>query len=183
MQHANPLRMATDLGMLLAFTLTALFGLASASIPVLAGEDAFPQAGSRPATAAAVVEPDTATAAIELEVLRPTVKEATSAAQAVLADVLDRARRPERRRIGHPRQPASASSPEASARAACPTEMKCATTPATPSSSPSATWTASTPCWMRRPRRRRRQHLQRRFQPLPDPVPLPLASETRAGGG
>lgn len=88
MQHANPFRMATDLGMLLAFTLTALFGLASASIPVLADDNAFPLAGSRAATAAAAVETDTATAAIAVEVLRPTVKEATLAAQDVMADVL-----------------------------------------------------------------------------------------------
>jgi len=91
MQHANPFKMTVDLGMLLAFTLTALFGLTSAKIPVLADAHAPVPVGSR-ATApagmgAVVVEPDMATAAIELEVLRPTVKEATSAAQAVLADV------------------------------------------------------------------------------------------------
>jgi len=91
MQQANPFKLAVDLGMLLAFTLTALFGLASATTPVLADAHAPGPVGSR-ATApagnrAAAVEPDPATAAIELEILRPTVKEATAAAQAVMADV------------------------------------------------------------------------------------------------
>jgi len=91
MPHTNPFRMAVDLGMILGFTLTALFALSSAATTAVAGAQFPAPTGSRSITAAgngaAVIEPDTATAAIELEVLRPTVKEATSAAQDVLADV------------------------------------------------------------------------------------------------
>lgn len=91
MRHTNPLRMAADLGMILAFTLTALLGLTSATTTAVAGAQPLAPAGPHALTAAgkgaAVIEPNVATAAIEVEVLRPTVKEATSAAQAVMADV------------------------------------------------------------------------------------------------
>ena len=91
MRHTNPLRMAVDLGMLLAFTLTALLGLTSATTTAVAGAQPPAPTGSYALTAAgkgaAVIEPHVATATIEVELLRPTVKEATSAAQAVMADV------------------------------------------------------------------------------------------------
>ena len=91
MRHTNPIRMAVDLGMILSFTLTALFALISATTPALAGKDLPAPTGPHAVTAAgkgtAGIEPNVATAAIGVEVLRPTVKEASSAAQAALADV------------------------------------------------------------------------------------------------
>ena len=91
MPHTNPLRMTVDLGMILAFTLTALFALAATTIPALAGKELPAAVGSHAVTAAGKgavsIEPDLATATIGVEVLRPTVKEASSAAQAVLTDV------------------------------------------------------------------------------------------------
>ena len=99
MPYTNPIRMAVDLGMILAFTLTALFVLLPGTPPVLAdvsfltstGTESPASTGSHTVTAAGKettsIEPDVATAAIGVEVLRPTVKEASSAAQAVLTDV------------------------------------------------------------------------------------------------
>ena len=99
MPYTNPIRMAVDLGMILAFTLTALFVLLPGTPPVLAdisfltstGTDSPAAAGSHAVTAAdkgtVSIEPDVATATIGVEILRPTVKEATSAAQDVLTDV------------------------------------------------------------------------------------------------
>ena len=91
MRHTNPIRMAVDLGMILSFTLTALFALISATTPALAGKDLPAPTGPHAVTAAGKgtisIEPNIATASIGVEVLRPTVKEASSAAQAALADV------------------------------------------------------------------------------------------------
>ena len=91
MRHTNPIRMAVDLGMILSFTLTALFALISATTPALAGKDLPAPTGPHAVTAAGKgtvsIEPNIATATIGVEVLRPTVKEASSAAQTVLADV------------------------------------------------------------------------------------------------
>ena len=91
MPHTNPIRMTVDLGMILAFTLTALFALATATIPALAGKELPASTGSHAVTAAGKgavsTEPDVATATIGVEILRPTVKEATSAAQVVMEDV------------------------------------------------------------------------------------------------
>lgn len=91
MRHANPFRMTADIGMLLAFTLTALLGLSSATPTAVAGAQPLAPTGPPALTAAgkgaAVFEPNVATATIEVELLRPTVKEATTAAQAVMADV------------------------------------------------------------------------------------------------
>ena len=91
MPYTNPIRMAVDLGMILAFTLTALFVLLPGAPPVLADVSFLTSTGSHTVTAAGKettsIEPDVATAAIGVEVLRPTVKEASSAAQAVLTDV------------------------------------------------------------------------------------------------
>lgn len=93
MPYTNPIRMAVDLGMILAFTLTALFVLLPGTPPVLAdvsfltstGTDSPAAAGSHAVTAAdkgiVSIEPDVATATIGVEILRPTVKEATSVAQ------------------------------------------------------------------------------------------------------
>lgn len=91
MPQTNPIRMAVDVGMILAFTVTAFFVLISAAIPVLAGGNPLASPGSRLFTAAGNepvrVEPDTATAVIAMDILRPTVKEAVSEAQAVMTDV------------------------------------------------------------------------------------------------
>ena len=77
MPHTNPLRMTVDLGMILAFTLTALFALAATTIPALAGKELPAAVGSHAVTAAGKgavsIEPDLATATIGVEVLRPTV--------------------------------------------------------------------------------------------------------------
>ncbi len=98
MPHTNPIRMAVDLGMILAFSLTALFALLPGTPPVLADAAFLTSMGTEPPAAAAPhavtaadkgsgIEPDLATATIGVEVLRPTVKEASSAAQAVMTDV------------------------------------------------------------------------------------------------
>ncbi len=99
MPHTNPTRMAVDLGMILAFTLTALFALLPGTPPVLADAAFLTSTGTEPPAAAAPhlvtaadkgaagIEPDLATATIGVEILRPTVKEASSAAQAVMTDV------------------------------------------------------------------------------------------------
>ena len=88
MRHTNPFKMAVDLGMILAFTLTALLGLSAATPTAVAGaQPPGPHALTAAGKNAAVIEPNVATATIEVELLRPTVKEATSAAQAVMADV------------------------------------------------------------------------------------------------
>ena len=99
MAYTNPFRMAVDLGMILTFTLTALFVLLPGTPPVLAdaafltltSTESPASTGSHAVTAAgketASIEPDVATATIGVEILRPTVKEATSAAQAVMTDV------------------------------------------------------------------------------------------------
>ena len=99
MPYTNPFRMTVDLGMILAFTLTALFVLLPGTPPVLAdvsfltstGTESPASTGSHAVTAAGKetvsIEPDVATATIGVEILRPTVKEATSAAQAVMTDV------------------------------------------------------------------------------------------------
>lgn len=91
MTQTNPFRLAVDAGMILAFTLTAFFALNSATIPVLAGGGPLAPTGSHSLTAAGAeqvsAEPNTATAVIGMEVLRPTVKEAVSDAQAVMTDV------------------------------------------------------------------------------------------------
>lgn len=91
MPHTNPIRMTIDLGMMLAFTLTALLALTATTIPALADKElplaAAPHAVTAAGKGAASIEPDLATATIGVEILRPTVKEATSAAQAVLTDV------------------------------------------------------------------------------------------------
>lgn len=93
MTQTNPFRMAVDIGMILAFTLTAFFALISAAVPVLAGDAPLPSTGSHLLTAAGneqvSMEPNTATAVIGMEVLRPTVREAVSDAQAVMTDVWD----------------------------------------------------------------------------------------------
>lgn len=91
MTQTNPFRLAVDAGMILAFTLTAFFALTSATIPVLAGDGPLAPTGSHSLTAAGTeqvsAEPNTVTAVIGLEVLRPTVREAVSDAQAVMTDV------------------------------------------------------------------------------------------------
>ncbi len=99
MPYTNPIRMTVDLGMILAFTLTALFVLLPGTPPVLAdaafltstGTESPASTGSQAVTSAGKetvsIEPDVATATIGVEILRPTVKEATSAAQAVMTDV------------------------------------------------------------------------------------------------
>ena len=99
MPYSDPFRMTVDIGMILAFTLTALFVLLPGTPPVLtdgailtsSGTASQASTGSYAVTAASKgtvsIEPNTATATIGVEVLRPTVKEASSAAQAVLADV------------------------------------------------------------------------------------------------
>ena len=99
MPYTNPFRMAVDIGMILAFTVTALFVLLPGTPPMLpdavlltsSGTASQASTGSYGVTAASKgtvsIEPTTATATIGVEVLRPTVKEASSAAQAVLADV------------------------------------------------------------------------------------------------
>ena len=99
MPHTNPIRMAVDLGMILAFILTALFVLLPGTPPVLAdaafltstGTGSPASSGPHAVTAAGKgavgIEPDLATAAIGVEILSPTVKEATSAVQAVMTDV------------------------------------------------------------------------------------------------
>ena len=99
MPYTNPFRMAVDIGMILAFALTALFVLLPGTPPVLAdaailtstGADAPALTGPPAVTAAGkgtvAIEPHVATASIGVEILRPTVKEATSAAQAVMEDV------------------------------------------------------------------------------------------------
>ena len=75
MRHANPFRMTADLGMLLAFTLTALLGLSSAAPTAVAGAQALAPTGPHALTAAgkgaAVFDPNVATATIEVELLRP----------------------------------------------------------------------------------------------------------------
>ena len=99
MPDTNPFRMAVDLGMILTLALTALFVLLPGTPPVLA-DAAFltstgaesPAAAGPPAVTAAgkgtvSIEPRAATATIGVEILRPTVKEATSAAQVVMEDV------------------------------------------------------------------------------------------------
>lgn len=91
MTQTNPIRMAVDVGMILAFTVTAIFALTSVTIPALAGEATLPPTGSHILTSASTeqvsIQPDTATAVIGMEVLRPTVKEAVSEAQTVMTDV------------------------------------------------------------------------------------------------
>lgn len=91
MPQTNPFRMTVDIGMILAFTLIALFSLTSATIPALAGDEPLASTGSHSLTAAGTehvnTEPNMATAVIGMEVLRPTVKEAVSAAQTVMTDV------------------------------------------------------------------------------------------------
>jgi len=99
MPYTNPIRVAVDLGMILAFTLTALFVLLPGTPPVLAdaafltstGTDSPVSTGAHVVTAAGKetvsIGPNVATATIGVEILRPTVKEATSAAQAVMEDV------------------------------------------------------------------------------------------------
>ena len=99
MPYTNPIRMAFDLGMILTFTLTALLVLFPGTPPVLAdaafltstGTEspaaAAPHAGTAAGKGAVSIEPEVATATIGVEILRPTVKEATSAAQVVMEDV------------------------------------------------------------------------------------------------
>ena len=99
MPYTNPIRMAFDLGMILTFTLTALLVLFPGTPPVLAdaafltstGTEspaaAAPHAGTTAGKGAVSIEPEVATATIGVEILRPTVKEATSAAQVVMEDV------------------------------------------------------------------------------------------------
>jgi hypothetical protein len=91
--------MAVDLGMILTLALTALFVLFPGTPPVLAdatfltstGAESLastaPHAVTAAGNAAVSIETDLATAAIGVEILRPTVKEATSSAQAVMEDV------------------------------------------------------------------------------------------------
>lgn len=99
MPYTNPIRMAVDIGMILAFTLTALFVLLPGNPAVLTDADLLTSSGtaSQGSTDEQAVtaggkgtvkfEQKTATATIGVEVSRPTVKEASSAAQAVLEDV------------------------------------------------------------------------------------------------
>ena len=99
MPDTNPFRMAVDLGMRLALALTTLFVLLPGTPPVLVDAafltstgTASPALTSAHAVTAAGKEtvsigPNIATAALGVEILRPTVKEATSAAQAVMEDV------------------------------------------------------------------------------------------------
>jgi len=99
MPDTNPFRMAVDLGMILALALTALFVLLPGTPPVLADAAFLTSTGAEspaltgpPAVTAAgkgavSIEPHVATAAIGVEILRPTVKEATSAAQTAMEDV------------------------------------------------------------------------------------------------
>ncbi|MCY3991839.1 MAG: SIMPL domain-containing protein [Caldilineaceae bacterium] len=99
MPDTNPFRMAVDLGMILALALTALFVMLPGTPPVLAdaafltstGTESPASTGAHAVTAAGKgtvsIGPNVATAAIGVEILRPTVKEATSAAQAVMEDV------------------------------------------------------------------------------------------------
>lgn len=91
MPQTNPFRMTVDIGMLLAFTLTAFFALISAKTPALTDAVSLAPAGPQPVTIAGQgvvsAEPGMATAVIGMEVLRPTVKEAVSAAQDVMTDV------------------------------------------------------------------------------------------------
>lgn len=93
MPQTNPFRMAVDIGMILAFTLTAFFALFSATTPALTDAVSLAPAGPHPVSIAGKgvvnTEPDIATAVIGMEVLRPTVKEAVSAAQTVVTDVWD----------------------------------------------------------------------------------------------
>ena len=91
MPQTNPFRMAVDIGMILAFTLTAIFALISAPTRALTDAVSPAPAGPHPVTVAGKdvvgTEPGMATAVIGMEVLRPTVKEAVSAAQDVMTDV------------------------------------------------------------------------------------------------
>ena len=99
MPDTNPFRMAVDLGMILTLALTALFVLLPGTPPVLADAAFLTSTGAEPpaltgppaVTAAGKgtvsIEPRAATATIGVEILRPTVKEATSAAQVVMEDV------------------------------------------------------------------------------------------------
>ena len=100
MPDTNPFRMAVDLGMILTLALTALFVLLPGTPPPVLADAAFltstgaepPALTGPPAVTAAgqgtvSIEPRAATATIGVEILRPTVKEATSAAQVVMEDV------------------------------------------------------------------------------------------------
>jgi len=99
MPYTHPIRMAVDIGMILAFALTALFVLLPGTPPVLAdaailtstGTESPASTGAHAVTAAGKetfsIGPNVATATIGVEVLSPTVKEATSTAQAVMTDV------------------------------------------------------------------------------------------------
>ncbi len=93
MPQTNPFRMAIDIGMILAFTLTAFFVLFSATTPAWTDAVSLAPAGTHPVPIAdkgvVSTEPHIATAVIGMEVLRPTVKEAVSAAQTVVTDVWD----------------------------------------------------------------------------------------------
>ncbi|MCZ0940949.1 MAG: SIMPL domain-containing protein [Caldilineaceae bacterium] len=93
MPQTNPFRMAVDIGMILAFTLTAFFVLFSATTPAWTDAVSLAPAGTHPVPIAdkgvVSTEPHIATAVIGMEVLRPTVKEAVSAAQTVVTDVWD----------------------------------------------------------------------------------------------
>lgn len=99
MPYTNPFRMAVDIGMILAFALTALFALLPGTQPLLTDAAFLTSTGTAPPASmashaetaagkgAVSIEPHVATAAIGVEVLSPTVKEASSAAQAVMTDV------------------------------------------------------------------------------------------------
>jgi len=91
MPQTNPFRMAVDIGMILAFTLTAFFALISAPTGALTDSVSLAPASPHPVTVAGKdvvgTEAGMATAVIGMEVLRPTVKEAVSAAQDVMTDV------------------------------------------------------------------------------------------------
>ena len=99
MPYTNPFRMAVDIGMMLAFALTALFVLLPGTQPLLTDAAFLTSTGTAPPASmashaetaagkgAVSIEPHVATAAIGVEVLSPTVKEASSAAQAVMTDV------------------------------------------------------------------------------------------------
>lgn len=99
MPYTNPIRMAVDLGMILAFALTALFVLLPGTQPLLTDAAFLTSTGTAPPAStgahavtaagkgAVSIEPHVATATIGVEVLSPTVKEASSAARAVMTDV------------------------------------------------------------------------------------------------
>lgn len=91
MPQTNPFRMAVDIGMILAFILTASFALFFATTPALIEAEVLAPAGLHPVTIAGKgvvsTEPELATAVIGMDVLRPTVKEAVSAVQTVMTDV------------------------------------------------------------------------------------------------